>query len=236
MHTTSNVPQPIYLICFCRQKQKCCPKNFICKRRSIVVHTHTSLRVSSFCVEHARREFETRPRWPRLGTNGPNFGHPDICATNIILQLSQRVGLNGKSASRPGRGLLLADGPVENPETGLKHCDSGNEHLCLLLPLFLQLLPLLPPLLVLPLLLGRDRQCETLCQSQDHSRQGNLHANVNHFLHCWILRIGDFPPTARDSYGFLLFCRPFSHIRFQIVDLLLYLLQIVVILTAAVQS
>ncbi len=52
------------------------------KTQQTVVHTHTNLRVSSFCVGHARREFETQPPWPKLGTNGPNFGHPDISVTN----------------------------------------------------------------------------------------------------------------------------------------------------------
>ncbi len=47
-----------------------------------VVHTHTNLLVSSFCVGHARREFEIPSPWPKLGTNGPNFGHPDISVTN----------------------------------------------------------------------------------------------------------------------------------------------------------
>ncbi len=52
------------------------------KTQHTVVHTHTNLRVSSFCVGHVRREFETPPPWPKLGTNGPNFGHPDISVTN----------------------------------------------------------------------------------------------------------------------------------------------------------
>ncbi len=52
------------------------------KTLNTVVHTHTNLRVSSFCVGHARRQFETQPAGPKLGTNGPNFGHPDISVTN----------------------------------------------------------------------------------------------------------------------------------------------------------
>ncbi len=44
-------------------------------------HSH-KLRVSSFCVGHARREFETPPPWPKLSTNGPNLGHPGISVTN----------------------------------------------------------------------------------------------------------------------------------------------------------
>ncbi len=51
------------------------------KTQHTVVQTHTNLRVSSFCVGHARWEFETPPPWPKLGTNGPNFGHPDISVT-----------------------------------------------------------------------------------------------------------------------------------------------------------
>ncbi len=54
------------------------------KTQHTVVHTHTNLRVSSFCVGHALREFETPPpftfrhvchqklyffqKWPKLGT------------------------------------------------------------------------------------------------------------------------------------------------------------------------
>ncbi len=51
------------------------------KTQHTVVHTHTNLRVSSFCVGHAWREFETPPPWPKLDTNGPNFGHPYIPVT-----------------------------------------------------------------------------------------------------------------------------------------------------------
>ncbi len=60
-----------------------------------VVHTHTNLGVSSFCVGHARREFETPPAWPKLGTNGPNFGHPDISVTN-----SPILTFNGSNESQ----------------------------------------------------------------------------------------------------------------------------------------
>ncbi len=52
------------------------------KDPAYVVHIHTNLHVSSFCVGHAGREFETQPPWPKLGTNGPNFSHPDISVTN----------------------------------------------------------------------------------------------------------------------------------------------------------
>ncbi len=38
------------------------------KTQHTVVHTHTNLRVSSFCARHAWREFETPPPWPKLGT------------------------------------------------------------------------------------------------------------------------------------------------------------------------
>ncbi len=53
------------------------------KMLHIVVHTRTNLRVSSFCVEHARREFETQTCLAKVRhKNGPNFGHPDISVTN----------------------------------------------------------------------------------------------------------------------------------------------------------
>ncbi len=67
------------------------------KTQHAVVHTHTNLRVSSFCVGHARREFEIPPPWPKLGTNGPNFGHPDISVTNSpILTFMAQMKANGK--------------------------------------------------------------------------------------------------------------------------------------------
>ncbi len=52
------------------------------KMQHTLVHIHTNLQVSSFYVGHAWREFETPPPWPKLGTNGPNIGHPDISVTN----------------------------------------------------------------------------------------------------------------------------------------------------------
>ncbi len=45
----------------------------------LVLPTETK---AMFCVEYAWREFETQPPWPKLGTNGPDLGHPAISVTN----------------------------------------------------------------------------------------------------------------------------------------------------------
>ncbi len=82
---TSNVPNFAHLFTLfaSADRNKSAVQRTLCGKDAAYPSTlHTQTCGFLVCVGHARREFETQPPWPMLGTNGPNFGHPDSSVTN----------------------------------------------------------------------------------------------------------------------------------------------------------